>query len=62
MAKSSCGIETLIKTTFPLQVAVRCSEEVEFTCQKNNLSFSEMLKPFCALSNNGKLWSIFIIR
>ena len=55
MAKSSQSVESLIKSTFALQVAVRCTEEVELACHKNNLSFSELLKPFCALSNNGEL-------
>ena len=54
MAKSSQSVESLIKSTFALQVAVRCTEEVEMACRKNNLKFSEMLKPFCALSNNGE--------
>lgn len=54
MAKSPQSVESLIKSAFALQVAVRCTEEVEFTCRKNSLSFSELLRPFCALSNNGE--------
>lgn len=54
MAKSTQSVESLIKSTFALQVAVRGTEEVELACRKNNLKLSEMLKPFCALSNNGE--------
>lgn len=54
MAKSGQSVESLVKSTFALQVAVRCTEEVEIMCRKNNLRFCEMLKPFCALSNNGE--------
>lgn len=54
MAKSCQSVESLIKSTFALQVAVRCTEEVEIACRKNHLQFCEMLRPFCALSNNGE--------
>lgn len=54
MAKSCQSVESLIKSTFALQVAVRCTEKAEAACRKNHLRFSEMLKPFCALSNNGE--------
>ncbi len=54
MAKSSTNVDSLIKTTFALQVAVRSSEDAELICRKNQLTFSELMKPFCALSNNGE--------
>lgn len=57
MAKSSQSVESLIKSTFALQVAVRCTEEVETMCLKNNLKFYEILRPFCALSNIGE-WKL----
>lgn len=54
MAKSSSSVESLIKKTYALQVAVRCTEEAELICGKNNLKFFELLRPFCGLSNNGE--------
>lgn len=54
MAKSSQSVESLIKSNFALQVAIRCTEEAQLTCGKNHLRFCEMMRPFCALSNNGE--------
>lgn len=34
-------------------VAVMCSEDAEKVCQKNNLSFVEMVRPFCHLTSEG---------
>lgn len=36
-------------------VAVMCSQLVDQACKKNNLSFVEMLQPFCKLNTEG-LW------
>jgi len=54
MARSPQSVDTLLKSTFPIQVAVRTTDAVEQICSKNNLRFFELLKPFSALSNNGK--------
>ena len=34
-------------------VAVMCSEDAEKVCQNNNLSFVEMVRPFCHLTSEG---------
>ena len=60
MAKSSVSVESLIKSTYALQVAVRCTDDVELICRKNQLKVCEMLKPFCALSNNCEYAMLFI--
>ncbi|KAL9976241.1 hypothetical protein ACROYT_G013513 [Oculina patagonica] len=36
-------------------VAVMCSEDAEKLCQKNNLSFVEMVRPFCHLSSEAHI-------
>ncbi len=54
MAKSTQSVESLMRATFPIQVAVRTTEAVEQICSKNNMKFFELLKPFCALSSNGE--------
>ena len=59
MARSSQSVESLLRATFPIQVAVRTTEAVEQICSKNNLKFFELLKPFCGLSNNGELVNAF---
>lgn len=44
----------LIQDVFSPCVAVLCSSDVEQICAKNNLSFVEMVQPFCRLSTEGK--------
>lgn len=48
----------LIQDTFSPCVAVMCSSDVEQICAKNNLTFVEMVQPFCRLSTEGKYESI----
>lgn len=36
-------------------VAVMCSEDAEKVCQKNNLSFVEMVRPFCHLASEAHI-------
>ncbi len=54
MAQSQLKVEAVMKGTFPLQVAVRCTEDAETLCWKNRLSFSDLLRPFSQLSTQGK--------
>ena len=41
-------------------VAVMCSEDAEKVSQKNNLSFVEMVRPFCHLTSEGNKIRIII--
>jgi len=41
-------------------VAVMCSEDAEKVCQKNNLSFVEMVRPFCHLTSEGNYIKITV--
>ena len=50
MADSLQSFEAHIKNICGVQVAVRCSKDVEEICQKNFLSFCEMLRPFSQLA------------
>ncbi|XP_064640195.1 trafficking protein particle complex subunit 8-like isoform X2 [Lineus longissimus] len=40
-----------IKEAFSPMVSVLCSHDAEQLCQKNNLSFVEMIQPFCRLTH-----------
>lgn len=40
-----------IKSAFPIRVGVICSQDADILSQKNNLSFSELIQPFCVLTN-----------
>ena len=48
--------ESFIKRSFCMHVAAVCSEETELRVRKNNLTFCEMLRPFCHLSVDG-MWA-----
>ena len=50
MTQSSESVDTVMKATYPLQIASRCSSEVEQICQKNSLSFVELMRPFTTLN------------
>lgn len=54
MAQSLQSIEVLIKNSFALQVAVRSTEDADAICRKNRLTFSELLRPFSHLGNEGE--------
>ncbi|RUS81107.1 hypothetical protein EGW08_011147, partial [Elysia chlorotica] len=40
-----------IQNTFSPHVAVLCSSDAQLLCQKNNLSFVQLIQPFCRLSS-----------
>lgn len=54
MAQSLHNIEVIIKKTYALQVAVRCTPPAEAVCRKNNLTFCDLLEPFSHLSTQSK--------
>ncbi len=53
MARSSRHAYDFIKDSFAPMVAVLTSEDAENVSQKNDLSFVELIRPFCQLSNEG---------
>ena len=53
MAQCQQTAEEFILDVFSPLVAVLCSADVEAVCQKNNLSFVELIQPFCRLSTEG---------
>lgn len=46
--------EEFIQNTFSPHVAVLCSPDAELLCQKNNLTFQQLIQPFCRLSSEGE--------
>ncbi|KAL3290126.1 hypothetical protein HHI36_023491 [Cryptolaemus montrouzieri] len=52
MANCKQSPQEFIKTAFIPQIAVICSPQAEQCCEKNNLSFVELLQPFCKLNND----------
>jgi len=53
MAQCKLTPHEFIQNAFSPMVAVMCSQLVDQTCQKNNLSFVEMIQPFCKLNTEG---------
>ncbi|XP_044765765.1 trafficking protein particle complex subunit 8 [Coccinella septempunctata] len=43
--------QEFIKNAFTPQIAVICSSKAEQCCEKNNLTFVELLQPFCRLNS-----------
>ena len=56
MAQCKLTAREFIVNCFSPQVAAICSPNAEATCQKNNLTFIEMLQPFCKLDSTGMFW------
>lgn len=54
MAQCKLTPREFIGNTFSPQIAVVCSAAADGACQKNNLSFVELLQPFCKLNTEGK--------
>jgi hypothetical protein len=54
MAQSTRSVESLVKLTYALQIATRCSEDAEQICKKNHLTFPDLLRPFSVVSEKGK--------
>ncbi|XP_012252846.2 trafficking protein particle complex subunit 8 isoform X2 [Athalia rosae] len=55
MAQCKLTPQEFISNTFSPQVAAVCSPAAENTCQKNNLTFIELLQPFCKLNAEGHI-------
>ena len=53
MAQCSQSAREFVQNTFGPMVAVLCSHDAEVLAQKNNLSFVEMVRPFCKLTSEG---------
>lgn len=54
MAQCRSTPQEFIRDAFTPQIAVMCTPEVQKSCAKNNLDFSELLQPFSKLVNDGK--------
>ena len=59
MASCTQSVQDFILDAFPVMVGSLASEDAEAICQKNDLSFAELIRPFCQLSIEGN--SIFSI-
>ncbi|XP_076281323.1 trafficking protein particle complex subunit 8 homolog l(3)76BDm [Lasioglossum baleicum] len=53
MAQCKITPREFISNAFSPQIAAVCSAAADSTCQKNNLSFVELLQPFCKLNTEG---------
>ena len=58
MAQCTQSAFEFVQSAFCPMVAVMCSEDAEKVCQKNNLSFVEMVRPFCHLTTEGNYFEI----
>uniref|UniRef100_A0A8C6PRB9 Trafficking protein particle complex subunit 8 n=1 Tax=Nothobranchius furzeri TaxID=105023 RepID=A0A8C6PRB9_NOTFU len=55
MAQCVQSVQEFIQDSFVPMVAVLSSDEAERVSRKNNLSFSELLRPFCKLTSEGHI-------
>ncbi|XP_015513137.1 trafficking protein particle complex subunit 8 isoform X1 [Neodiprion lecontei] len=55
MAQCKLTPQEFISNCFSPQIAAVCSTAAENTCQKNNLTFIELLQPFCKLNAEGHI-------
>uniref|UniRef100_A0A8C9U8G6 Trafficking protein particle complex subunit 8 n=1 Tax=Scleropages formosus TaxID=113540 RepID=A0A8C9U8G6_SCLFO len=55
MAQCVQSVQEFIQDSFVPMVAVLCSEDADRVTRKNNLNFSELLRPFCRLTSEGHL-------
>lgn len=53
MAKCVQSAQEFIYNAFPAMVGALASEDAEAICQKNNMSFVELIRPFCQLATDG---------
>lgn len=51
MAQCKQNAQEFVQNTFNPHVAVLCSADAEVLCQKNNLTFVELVQPFCRLTS-----------
>lgn len=62
MAQCKLTPREFICNAFSPQIAAICSTAADTVCQKNNLSFVELLQPFCKLNTEGKKFIIYNIK
>ncbi|KAM6962723.1 trafficking protein particle complex subunit 8 [Aplochiton taeniatus] len=55
MAQCVQSVQEFIQDSFVPMVAVLCSEDADEVTRKNNLNFSELLRPFCRLTSEGHI-------
>lgn len=55
MAQCAQSVQEFVQGSFVPMVASLCSDEAERVTRKNNLTFEELLRPFCRLTSEGKL-------
>nr|CAD7195798.1 unnamed protein product [Timema douglasi] len=55
MAQCKLTPHEFIQNSFSPMVAIMCSPLVDQICQKNNLTFIEMVQPFCKLNSEGHI-------
>jgi len=59
MAKCVQTAQEFINNAFPVMVGALASEDAEAICQKNDLSFVELVRPFCQLDSQGTFFLHF---
>ena len=58
MAQCSQTAFEFIQGAYGPMIAVLCTDDAEIVCQKNNLNFVELIRPFSQLTSEGKLRGI----
>ena len=53
MAQCSQSALEFIQGAYGPMIAVLCTEDAEIVCQKNNLNFVELIRPFSQLTSEG---------
>lgn len=53
MAQCSQTAYEFIQGSYGPMIAVLCTEDAEIVCQKNNLNFVELIRPFSQLTSEG---------
>ena len=53
MAQCKQSAQSFIREALAPMVAVLCSQDAEAVCLKNNLSFVQLIKPFCRMTAEG---------
>lgn len=61
MAQCKQNAQEFVQDTFNPHVAVLCSRDAEVLCQKNNLTFVELVQPFCRLASEGNAPSLCLL-
>ncbi|CAG5114906.1 unnamed protein product [Candidula unifasciata] len=51
MSQCKQSASEFIQSTFCPHIAILCSADAQLLCQKNNLSFVQLIQPFCRLSS-----------